>query len=62
MLTTTHQIERRVERRGKQLGKQEGRQTKAVEIARNMLFKLHLGIDVVQKATGLSREELNNLQ
>ena len=32
-------------------GRQEGIQTRSLEIARNMLFKLHLGIDVVQKAT-----------
>ena len=33
-----------------------------LEIAKNMLFVLHLGMDDVQKATGLSREELQKLQ
>ena len=33
-----------------------------LEIAKNMLLNLHLGIDVVQKATGLSRAELKKLQ
>ena len=40
---------------------QQGMQTSNLAIARNMLFKLHLGIDVVQKATGLAREALKQL-
>ena len=41
---------------------QQGIQTRSLEIAKNMLLNLHLGMDVVQKATGLSREELKRLQ
>ena len=43
-------------------GMQQGMQTKSVEIARNMLLQLHLGIDLVRKATGLSQEEIEQLQ
>ena len=50
MLTTAQQI------------RQEGIEQEKQGIAKNMLFKLHLGMDVVQKATGLSREALNKLQ
>ena len=34
---------------------QEGEQNKALAIARNMLFQLHLGLNVIEKATGLSK-------
>ena len=44
-----------------QQGLQKGMKTRSLEIAKNMLLNLHLGLDVVQKATGLSREELNKL-
>ena len=54
MLTTRQQIEKRGEKRGKQ--------TRNLEIARNMLFQLHLGLDVIEKATGLSKQELEQLQ
>ena len=47
---------------GVQQGVQQGIQTRSLEIAKNMLLNLHLGMDVVQKATGLSREELKRLQ
>ncbi|MCG8341197.1 MAG: hypothetical protein MI674_08105, partial [Cytophagales bacterium] len=46
----------------RQEGRQEGIKTRSLEIAKNMLLNLHLGIDVVQKATGLSTEELKKLQ
>ena len=48
--------------KGMQQGLQKGMKTRSLEIAKNMLLNLHLGLDVVQKATGLSREELNKLQ
>ena len=48
--------------KGMQQGMQKGMQTKSLEIAKNMLFNLHLDIDVVQKATGLSSEALRKLQ
>ena len=47
---------------GVQQGIQQGVQTRSLEIARNMLFNLHLDLEVIQKATGLSREELSKLQ
>ncbi|XWN34762.1 MAG: Rpn family recombination-promoting nuclease/putative transposase [Roseivirga sp.] len=46
---------------GQQL-RQEGMQIRSLEIAKNMLWQLHLGMDVVQKATGLSREELERIK
>ena len=47
MLTTAQQIRKE--------GMQQGMQTRNLEIAKNMLLNLHLGMEVVQKATGLSR-------
>ena len=47
---------------GRQEGMQQGEQNKALAIARNMLFQLHLGLDVIAKTTGLSKEELEQLQ
>ena len=47
---------------GIQQGVQQGIQTRSLEIAKNMLLNLHLGMDVVQKATGLSSKELKKLQ
>ena len=41
--------------------RQEGRQEEKLGIARNMLHQLHLGVDVVQQATGLSKQELARL-
>ena len=41
---------------------QQGMQQEKLEIAKNMLFQLHLGMDIVQKATSLSREELEQIQ
>ena len=42
-------------------GRQEGRQEEKVGIAKNMLHQLQLGLEVVQQATGLSRQELASL-
>ena len=47
---------------GMQQGIQQGMQQEKLEIAKNMLFQLHLGMDIVQKATSLSREELEQIQ
>ena len=47
---------------GMQQGMQQGMQTRNLEIAKEMLLNLHLGMDIVQKATGLSKEELNKLK
>ena len=53
MLTTRERIEKR--------GIEQGMQTRSLEIARNMLHQLGLGIETVQQATGLSRQELARL-
>ncbi|MEL6539456.1 MAG: hypothetical protein AAFP93_01625 [Bacteroidota bacterium] len=44
-----------------QQGIRQGMQDRTLEIARNMLLQLHLGMDVVQQITGLSREALKKL-
>ena len=49
-----------IEARGEARGRQEGMQTRSLEIARNMLH-LNLGAEIVQQATGLSRQELARL-
>ena len=41
---------------------QQGMHTRGLEIAKNMLSKLHMHIKDVQAATGLSIEELMKLQ
>ena len=47
--------------RGKQEGKQEGIQEGLKKTASYMLHQLQLGIEIVQQATGLSRQELARL-
>ena len=54
IMTALQQLEQRSEQRGMH--------TRGLEIARNMLSKLHLNIKDVQAATGLSMEELMKLQ
>ena len=39
-------------------GVQQGKKEGIFTVAKNMLHNLHMGIDVVQQATGLSRQEL----
>ena len=46
---------------GVQQGIEQGVQQEKLGIARNMLHQLHLGIEVVQQATGLSKQELARL-
>ena len=53
MLTTRERIEKR--------SIEQGMQTRSLEIARNMLHQLGLGIETVQQATGVSKEELIGL-
>ena len=50
-----------IEARGIEQGMQQGIQIRSLEIARNMLHQLGLGIETVQQATGLSKEELAGL-
>ena len=47
---------------GVQQGIQQGVQQEKLGIAKNMLFNLHLGMELVQQATGLSREALREIQ
>jgi predicted transposase/invertase (TIGR01784 family) len=54
IMTAAQQLEQR--------GMQQGMQVKSVEIAKNMLSKLHLDIQTVAQATGLSEEALMKLQ
>ncbi len=42
-------------------GVQQGVQQEKLDIAKNMLYNLHLGVDVIQGATGLSREAIHRL-
>ena len=51
-----------LQQEGKKEGMQQGMQAKSVGIAKNMLSKLHLDMQTVAKATGLSEEELMKLQ
>ncbi|MEM7383173.1 MAG: Rpn family recombination-promoting nuclease/putative transposase [Bacteroidota bacterium] len=61
LMQAIRQIERRGEVRGIQQGMQQGRQEEKLGIARTMLHNLHLGADVVQQATGLSKQDLASL-
>ena len=47
---------------GMQQGMQQGIQLEKLHIAKNMLSKLHLDIQTVAQATGLSEEALMKLQ
>ena len=42
--------------------RQEGERNRALHIARNMLFQLHLDLTIVAQTTGLSQEELQQLE
>ncbi len=55
-------IAQAIRQEGMQQGMQQGMHTKSLEIAKNMLSKLHLDIKAVKEATGLSEEELMKLQ
>ena len=48
--------------KGMQQGRQEGIQKGRQEIARNMLSNMHLDMQIVSQATGLSQVELMKLQ
>jgi len=47
---------------GIEQGIEQGMQTERTQIARNMLMQLHLGVDLVQQATGLDPAALERLQ
>ena len=65
IMTYGQQLELRGEKRGieqgMQQGMQQGRQEEKLGIARNMLHRLHLGVELVEQATGLSKQELASL-
>jgi predicted transposase/invertase (TIGR01784 family) len=52
---------RQLEIKGEKRGMQQGMQQEKLHIAKNMLSKLHLDVETVAQATGLSREELMKL-
>ena len=66
IMTAAQQLEIIGEKRGIQKGIQQGRQegmhTNSLNIARNMLSNMHLDMETVSQATGLSRQELIRLQ
>ena len=47
---------------GRQEGMQQGMQQEKLSIAKHLLSTLHLDMQAVQEATGLSQEELMKLQ
>ncbi len=51
----------KLRQQGRKEGMQQGMQTEKLTIARNMLLKLHLDMDIIQKATGLTQEGLELL-
>ena len=62
IMTAAQQLRQEGIQQGMEQGIQQGIQQEKLEIAKNMLFQLHLGMDIVQKATSLSREELEEIQ
>jgi hypothetical protein len=62
MTSIAQAIGQEYEKKGMQQGMQQGMQRRNIEIAKNMLSKLHLDMQTVSKATGLSQEELMKLQ
>ena len=62
MTSITQSIRQEARYEGIQKGRQEGRQTRNQEIAKNMLSNMHLDIQTVSQATGLSKDELMKLQ
>ncbi|MEM7383245.1 MAG: hypothetical protein AAF400_02950, partial [Bacteroidota bacterium] len=61
IMTYGEQLVQQGVQQGMQQGIQQGMQTRNWEIARTMLHNLHLGVDVVEQATGLSKQELASL-
>ena len=61
-MTAAQQLEQRGMQQGMLQGVLQGIQAKSVEIAKNMLYKLHLDMQTVAQATGLSEEELKELK
>jgi predicted transposase/invertase (TIGR01784 family) len=54
-------VAQQLRQEGLEIGREEGIVTKAIAVAKNMLFKLHLDIDIVQKATELPKDELEKI-
>ena len=58
IMRAVQQLEAKGRQEGRQEGMQKGMQTRNLEIAKTMLRQLHLDVEVVQQATGLSRQEI----
>jgi predicted transposase YdaD len=56
-----HEIEQEALEKGRKEGQQEGAEKKAREVALNLLAE-GVTVDVIAKATGLSREQIEELQ
>ena len=61
MLTTAEQLRAEGMQQGVQQGLQQGAQRERIEIAKNMLLAMHMDMDLVQRATGLSQTDLASL-
>jgi predicted transposase/invertase (TIGR01784 family) len=62
IMTAAQQLRQEGKKEGMQQGRKEGMQQEKLHIAKNMLSKLHLDMQTVAKATGLSEGELMKLQ
>jgi predicted transposase/invertase (TIGR01784 family) len=62
IMTAAQRLRQEGMQEGIQKGRQEGMYTKTLDIAKNMLSRLHLDMKTVSEATGLSEEELRQLQ
>jgi predicted transposase/invertase (TIGR01784 family) len=61
IMTAAQQLREQGMQQGIQQGMQQGMETRNLEIAKNLLFKLHVDIDTVQKATELTRQDLEEI-
>ncbi len=62
MISIAQAIKQEGMQQGIQQGMQQGMHTKSLEIAKNMLSRMHLDMKTVSQATGLSEQELMKLQ
>ncbi len=62
MTTIAQAYQQEALQQGMQKGMQQGMQKEKLSIAKNMLFNLHLDMQAVEQATGLSQEELQKLK
>jgi predicted transposase/invertase (TIGR01784 family) len=62
IMTAAQQLHQRGIQQGRQEGMQQGMHTKALDIAKNLLSSFHLDMKIVSEDTGLSEQELMQLQ